>query len=86
LRDQVHRWQRRPPDHHGEYSAELRAALPLGRGTTPAALIALVEEAGWTAVQLVRLRDVEWAASLAFSPLERLLGPTPRFAIAAARP
>ncbi len=84
-RDRIHRWQRRPPDHHGEYSAELRHALPLGRGTPPAALIALAETAGWTVPALIRLRDVEWATRLAFSPLDRLLGPTPRFAITAER-
>jgi hypothetical protein len=63
----------------------MRAALPLSRGTSPDDLIALVEKSGWVAPQLVRLRDVEWATRLALSPLDRLLGPTPRFAIQADR-
>ena len=83
LRQQVHRWQRRPSDHHGDYSEAMRAGLPLGRGTSPASLIDLAEEAGWRASRLERLRDVEWAMRLAFSPLDRLLGPTPRFAVTA---
>jgi SAM-dependent methyltransferase len=86
LRAQLHRWQRRAPDHHGEYSDELRAALPLGRGPSPAELVALAETAGWTAPRLIRLRDVEWATRLGFSPLDRLVGTTPRFAIVADNP
>jgi SAM-dependent methyltransferase len=82
-RHKLHRWLGRPPDHHGEYSEEIRAALPLGRGTSPSLLIELAENAGWTAPRLVRLRDVEWATLLTLSPLERLLGVAPRFAIVA---
>jgi SAM-dependent methyltransferase len=85
VRAQLHRWQGRSHDHHGEYTDEMRAALPLGRGTSPAELVALVEKAGWTAPQLVRLRDVEWATRLALTPVDRLLGPTPRFAVTADR-
>ncbi|HSS08844.1 MAG TPA: hypothetical protein VLL25_03110, partial [Acidimicrobiales bacterium] len=79
----LRRWQRRPPDHHGEYPAEIRASLPLGTGTHPSVLAELVETAGWHAPRLERLRDVEWASSLTFSPLERLLGLAPRFALVA---
>ena len=46
-------------------------------------LAELVETAGWRAPRLERLRDVEWATTLALSPLERLLGVSPRFAIVA---
>ena len=46
----------------------------------------MAEAAGWTRPTLVRLRDVEWANRLGLSPLDRLIGPTPRFAIGAERP
>ena len=77
------RWQRRPNDHHAEYPEDLRSSLPLGRGTSPGQLIEAVEAAGWLAPRLVRLEGVEWAMRLRLSPMQRLLGPTPRFAIAA---
>jgi SAM-dependent methyltransferase len=79
----LHRWLRRPQEHHDEYPEDLRARLPLGRGASPAQLLDLVESAGWGPPRLFRLRDVEWATRLTLSPLERLLGPTPRFVIAA---
>jgi SAM-dependent methyltransferase len=82
-RGRLRRWQRRPPDHHGEYPAEIRASLPLGTGTHPSVLAELVETEGWHAPRLERLRDVEWATSLTLSPLERILGVAPRFAIVA---
>lgn len=77
------RWQRRPNDHHAEYPEDLRSSLPLGRGTSPEQLIEAVEAAGWSAPRLIRLEGVEWAMRLRLSPFQRLLGPTPRFAIAA---
>jgi SAM-dependent methyltransferase len=83
IRRGLHRLLSRPDDHHGEYSPGMRSALPLGRGTPPGDLIALVEEAGWQTPRLIRLRDVEWATRLALPPWERLLGPTPRFAVVA---
>jgi SAM-dependent methyltransferase len=79
----LRRWQHQAPDHHGEYPAEVRAALPLGTGTHPSVLAELAERAGWHAARLERLRDVEWATSLTFSPIERMLGVSPRFAIVA---
>jgi SAM-dependent methyltransferase len=82
-RELLDRLLRRPPDHHGEYPAEVRAALPLGTGTHPSRLVEVVETAGWQAPQLHRLRDVEWATLLTQGPLERLLGTSPRFAVTA---
>jgi SAM-dependent methyltransferase len=82
-REALRRLQRRPPDHHGEYPPQIRAALPLGTGAHPSKLVELVESAGWRRAQLVRLRDVEWATLITRPPLERLLGVTPRFAITA---
>lgn len=83
LREWLRRWQGRPANHHGEYPTEVRAVLPLAGGTHPSVLAELVETAGWRAPRLERLRDVEWATTLALSPLERLLGVSPRFAIVA---
>lgn len=78
------RWLRStPPDHHGEYPAEVRAGLPYGTGTPPAAVVREVAEAGWPAPRLVRLRDVEWAERQAMALPERILGPPPRFAVVA---
>jgi SAM-dependent methyltransferase len=82
-RDLIDLIQRRPPDHHGVYPEAVRSALPLGRGTHPSRVTEVVEQAGWVLPQLHRLRDVEWATLLASSPLDRLLGVAPRFAITA---
>ncbi|HTW98458.1 MAG TPA: class I SAM-dependent methyltransferase [Acidimicrobiales bacterium] len=72
------------PDHHGEYDAGLRAHLPLGRGTTAEALVALVAASSWGAARLERLRDVEWASRRALpSVVERAIGVPPRFAVIA---
>jgi SAM-dependent methyltransferase len=72
-----------PPDHHAAYTPDVQAALPLGDGPSPAALIEVVAAAGWPAPRLVRLRDVEWALAQAQPPLERLLGVAARFAVVA---
>jgi SAM-dependent methyltransferase len=69
------------PGHHAEYPDNLRRAMPLGSGTHPDALIALVREAEWPNPQLRRLRDVEWASALSQPLLERLLGTQPRFVV-----
>ena len=72
------------PDHHAEYDPEVRARLPLGGGATPERLVTLVESSKWGAARLERLRDVEWATRQALpSPVDRLLGVAPRFAVVA---
>ena len=53
-----------PEDHHAPYPDEVLAELPLARLPSPAPLIGAIHEAGWTAVRIKRLRDVEWAAQL----------------------
>ena len=55
--------------------------MPLSSGTSPAVLADLVAQAGWPAPRIRRLRDVEWAASLARPLPERLLGAPARFAV-----
>lgn len=72
------------PDHHAEYDPALRARLPLGAGAAPEGLVRLVESSPWGPARLERFRDVEWATRQALSsPLDRLLGVTPRFAVLA---
>lgn len=51
-------------DHHAPYPAEVLAELPLARLPSPAPLIDALHEAGWSAVRIKRLRDVEWAGKL----------------------
>lgn len=70
-------------DHHAEYEPDIRSELPLGNGTTPEQLVALVEPA-WGAARIERLRDVEWATRLALPSIpDRIIGVTPRFAVIA---
>ena len=72
------------PDHHAEYDPEVRARLPLGAGATPERLVTLVESSTWGPARLERLRDIEWATCQALpSPLDRLVGVGPRFAVVA---
>jgi SAM-dependent methyltransferase len=73
-----------PGDHHAEYDPALRASLPLGRGTTPEALLNLVGASAWGPARIERLRDVEWASRRALPTLlDQLIGPAPRFAVVA---
>jgi ubiquinone/menaquinone biosynthesis C-methylase UbiE len=61
-------WLRRvmaePDDHHAPYPEDVLAELPLARLPSPVPLIDAVHDAGWTAVRIKRLRDVEWAGKL----------------------
>jgi ubiquinone/menaquinone biosynthesis C-methylase UbiE len=74
---------RTPPDHHAPYPEEVLEHLPLRRLPSPAPLVEAMYEAGWRAVRMKRLRDVEWAAMLhepwPLGWLERL----PRYALIA---
>jgi SAM-dependent methyltransferase len=82
-RRRLHRWRGGADDHHAPYPQTLRTALPLGAGTHPRQLCELAAEAGWPVPRLVRLRDVEWAATLDLPLPDRLLGVAPRFAVVA---
>ena len=81
--DAVRKLMRVPDDHHAPYPDEVLAELPLARLPSPTPLIDAVHEAGWRAVRIKRLRDVEWAAELhepwPLGWLER----KPRYALAA---
>lgn len=78
----LRRIRRNQPDHHAEYSAELRSQLPLAGGAAPETLVALVQSTSWGQARLERLRDVEWATrrGLPTGP-DRLLGVSPRYAV-----
>lgn len=77
----LHRWRGLGPEHHAAYERELRDALPMIGDVSPGAMVDVITAAGWDAVQLSRLRDVEWARTLALPPLDRLLGVTPEYVI-----
>jgi SAM-dependent methyltransferase len=77
------RVRRVPAEHHAAYPQELRARLPIRREPWPSGLIMRIEDAGWHAPDLSRLRDVEWARRLAVPPFERLFGATPEYLITA---
>ena len=69
-------------EHHAEYETDLRSALPLSGGMRPAALMAMLAEAGWARFRFERLRDVEWARRLAAAnPLLGYLEAVPLFAL-----
>ena len=48
--------------HHAPYPEDVLRQLPLARMTSPVPLIDVVYEAGWRALRIQRLRDVEWAS------------------------
>jgi SAM-dependent methyltransferase len=64
LAEAIRRVLRMPEDHHAPYPEEVLAELPLARLPSPVPLIDAVYEAGWRAVRIKRLRDVEWSAEL----------------------
>lgn len=74
---------RTPPDHHAPYPEDVLAELPLARLPSPVPLVEAVREAGWRAVRVKRLRDVEWAARLHEPWPLGWLEQRPRFAIIA---
>lgn len=83
LRHALRRVRGTPPEHHGDYPAAVRAALPLGAGTPPGRLVTLAAAAGWAAPTFERLRDVEWAERLALPWPERAVGVAPRLVVTA---
>ena len=82
-RDWLRRARGGAPDHHGPYPEAVRASLPLGSGTSPRRIVEAVADGAWRSPRLVRLRDVEWAATAELPLPERLIGVAPRFAVLA---
>jgi SAM-dependent methyltransferase len=70
-------------DHHGHYSAELIASLPLAGARSPLPLLDAVREAGWVNVRIERLRDIEWIRRTAAGWPLGWLESTPHFAVVA---
>jgi SAM-dependent methyltransferase len=75
-----------PPDHHAPYPTEVLASLPLGRMPSPGPLVEAVHAAGWTAVRIQRLRDVEWTIALREPWPLGWLEAVPRYSLAADSP
>jgi SAM-dependent methyltransferase len=74
-----------PHDHHAHYDEELRGSLPLAGRMSPAGLLEATAEAGWRAVRLERLRDVEWARRRLTPRIVHIVESIPLFALAADR-
>jgi ubiquinone/menaquinone biosynthesis C-methylase UbiE len=81
--DLLRRAYRIPHDHHDEYRPELWQQLPLANMAGPAALIEALYRAGWRAVRMRRLRDVEWARIEAGPPLLSRLETSPMWMLVA---
>lgn len=81
--DVVRRLYGMPPDHHAPYDPEIVSSLPLARLDSPRPVIEAAVEAGWRAVRLYRLRDVEWAQRAGSPPVLGWLEHVPRYAIVA---
>ena len=79
----VRRFYGMSPDHHAPYDPEILSALPLARLDSPRPIIEAAFEAGWRAVRLNRLRDVEWAQQAGSPPVLGWLERVPRYAIVA---
>jgi SAM-dependent methyltransferase len=62
LAEAIRRAMRTPPDHHAPYPPEVLNELPLSRMPSARPFIEAAYAAGWHAVRMKRLRDVEWAA------------------------
>jgi SAM-dependent methyltransferase len=83
LADRVRAARGERHDHHGEYSQELLNRLPLARQRSPRPLLRAVDAAGWRAIRLERLRDVEWVRRMAAGPVVGTLQSAPQFAVVA---
>ncbi|HEY7659879.1 MAG TPA: methyltransferase domain-containing protein [Actinomycetota bacterium] len=81
--DAVRALLRTPEDHHAPYPQDVLDALPLARLPSPVPLIEAVEAAGWRALRIKRLRDVEWAARMHEPWPLGWLEQRPRYALAA---
>jgi len=83
LREAARRVRRQPTHHHAELDPRVRAEMPYGSGITPDDVCELVEQTGWEASTIARLRDVEWARLLEMDAADRALGTHPRYVVTA---
>ncbi len=72
-----------PDDHHAPYDPQVLTELPLARLPSPVPMIHAVMEAGWRALRIHRLRDVEWARRIGTPPVLGWLEHVPRYVIVA---
>lgn len=72
-----------PQDHHAEYDEAILAELPLARMPSAEPLIEAVSAAGWRALRIRRLRDVEWARRMAAAPVLGAVESVPQYALVA---
>jgi SAM-dependent methyltransferase len=72
-----------PPDHHAPYDPEILSSLPLVGLASPRPIVDALVAAGWRAVRLYRLRDVEWAQRAGSPPILGWLESVRRYAIVA---
>jgi hypothetical protein len=73
-------------DHHAPYPSDITDALPLGHVSSPAPFVRAVADAGWAAVRLERLPDVEWTQRIREPWPLGMLESRPRYAIVADAP
>lgn len=69
--------------HHGEYDPDLLERLPLARQRSVRPVLRFVADAGWAAIRVERLRDVEWARQLAAGQVLGTLQHSTQFAVIA---
>jgi len=86
LAERVRKLRGEGHDHHGHYDEEMLASLPFASLTSAAPMLEAVDEAGWSAIRIERLRDVEWVRRLASGVSGRIAGAAPQFAIVADAP
>src|SRR5439155_4103063 len=72
-----------PHDHHAAYDPDVFASLPLAGAGSPLPLLEAVATAGWRAIRLERLRDVEWARRMAIRLPLGWIETRPQFALVA---
>ena len=84
--DRVRKLRGEGHDHHGHYDDEMLASLPFAALTSAAPILEAVDEAGWNAIRIERLRDVEWVRQLASGVSGRIAGAAPQFAVLADAP
>jgi SAM-dependent methyltransferase len=72
-----------PEHHHAPYPPDLLRRLPLADASSPEPFLRAAQDAGWRAVRVHRLRDVEWAVERSERWPLGWLTRRPRYAIVA---
>ena len=72
-----------PQHHHAPYPEDVLRRLPLARTSSPEPFLLAARDAGWHAIRVHRLRDVEWAVERSERWPLGWLTRRPRYAIVA---